>query len=91
MGNPALTVKINTAMIKKYLTDENYKSDPQSKGKFKIDNWAAIYDGIPLSQIGDYEEKTISYSNDDKIKGFAKQMQNIIKREALLLGYTEEN
>lgn len=88
--NAALTVKINTALIKKYLSEPNLKANVENNAKLKVLDGTAVYDGCPLSQL-DFENKTICYFSDDRIKGFAKQMQNIIKREALALGYTEEN
>ena len=87
--NAGMTVKINTNHIKKYLVDQNYQANITNSAKLKIDNGTVLYSGVRLSQI-DFEYKTIHYFEDDNIKGFAKQMQNIIKREALALGYTEE-
>lgn len=88
--NAALTVKINTALIRRYLSEPNLKANVENNAKLKIMDSTAVYAGCALSQL-DFENKTIYYFQDDRIKGFVKQMQNIIKREALTLGYTEEN
>ena len=88
--NAALTVKINTALIRRYLSEPNLKANVENNAKLKILDGTAVYDGCALSQI-DFENKTICYFSGDRIKGFAKQMQNIIKKQAIELGYTEEN
>ena len=88
--NAALTVKINTALIRRYLSEPNLKANVENNAKLKVLDSTAVYDGCALSQL-DFEKKTICYFSDDRIKGFAKQMQNIIKKQAVELGYTEEN
>ena len=88
--NAALTVKINTALIRRYLSEPNLKANVENNAKLKILDGTAVYDGCALSRI-EFEKKTICYFSDDRIKGFAKQMQNIIKKQAVELGYTEEN
>ena len=88
--NAALTVKINTALIRRYLSEPNLKANVENNAKLKILDGTAAYDGCALSRI-EFEKKTICYFSDDRIKGFAKQMQNITKKQAVELGYTEEN
>ena len=88
--NAALTVKINTALIRRYLSEANLKANVENNAKLKVLEGMVTYNGAPLSRI-EFENKTICYFSDDRIKGFAKQMQNIIKKQATELGYTEEN
>ncbi len=81
----ALTISINKNIIKKFVKNATYSSDINSKAKFKVMNGTAVYDNKPLVQL-DYDEMTCSlYSG---VVGFAKQMQTMIKTEALNNGFS---
>lgn len=82
--NAAITVAINKKIIKRYLTEPTYKSDLNNKAKFKVMDGTAVYDNLPIAQL-DWEDRNVTLY--DGVKGFAKQMQNIIKREAVTLGF----
>ena len=80
----ALTISINKNIIKRFVKDATYASDVNSKAKFKVMNGTAVYDNAPLVQL-DYDDRTCSlYSG---VVGFAKQMQTMIKTEAVNNGF----
>ena len=87
--NMALTITINKKVIEKHLTDPTYKSEVESKAKFRVLDDTATYEGNPLTII-DREEKTITVFKLEVIKGYAKQLQSMILKRAIELGYTEE-
>ena len=77
-------------VIDKYLTDPTYKSNMESPGKFKVIDDSAFYEKVLICNI-DREEKTICFFNNDKFKGWSKGIQTMLKKQAIELGYTEEN
>lgn len=81
----ALTISINKNIIKRFVKDATYSSDVNSKAKFKVMNGTAVYDNSPLCQL-DYEDRTCSLFTG--AIGFAKQMQTMIKTEALNNGFS---
>ena len=54
--NAALTVKINTALIRRYLSEPNLKANVENNAKLKILDGTAVYDGCALSRI-EFEKK----------------------------------
>lgn len=89
----AITVKINKNMIEKYLTIEGFETKKDSKNKL------VIIDGLCFWLVGDvryyltqvdFAEKKITYFDTEKAPKFAVQMQNIIERRAIELGFKED-
>lgn len=84
------SLSINKKIIERHLTDANYRSKPDSKAKFRVLDDTATYESQPLTLL-DRENKTITVFKLEVIKGYAKQLQSMIKNKAIELGYTEEN
>ena len=89
MNNFQRNLFIKKKIIEKYLTEPNYNTKLDSKSKFIIMDGNALHERLFLTQI-DIEEKTITVFKDDNIKDFVKQLQSMILKRAIELGYTEE-
>lgn len=89
MGSLALTMVINKKVINKYLTDATYNTKPESVSKFRISGFNAIYDNKVMAGV-DHEEKTFQIIFNAELTDYAKTLQNMIRKQAIELGYTEE-